>query len=740
MKIAMTAIMAVAAAGSWFVAPWLPAALAPAAACAAALIWAAASPREEELSELKPGGARGKARGVSLAGSWEARFNGGEWVAARVPADVATVAKGLRTIRKIEYRRRVEFPALKSGQRMFLVCDGMGGTADIFIGGERAAASVFGFVAVEIDITEAVGGENAAVLRIVIKAPRASDNPGGCAGMAPPFAGGVYGDIRVEVRDRASIACVSVRAADGKDIIDFELEGETGSPSAVAYRVEGVSGVAAAATGELLIPPFRGVKVASVELAGGSLPRWTPESPTLCRVTASLICEDIRHTVTVDTAARGIEASDGRVVGEGGEARLRGIRRSANYPPYGAGAPAWACANDVRSIKEMGLNAVYCDGMPPGEDFLSACDRAGLCVIADFPWDAARRSAGEAEANLARERAGRAARAHPSLLCFTGEPLCVETVRFDLWRDGAAREAVEAFGGRHGALALDFIDTRGGRDDRRLREMRKTSADATALKAADSAGVSAFFVGSLFTWGISQGALSINRQKKSSVEAIKEYLRSGGMLEPARPAPPLNLPLRAVPILAAVLALALIAYPASREFFFAAPQVFMCFHGPLTAAALAVAMLVAFSFSAALLTEWNRGWLPGAAPSLGFRTLLALQNSFLLRAGLAAAAQAYLFYVGVVAMSAAEGASLSQTAWPAMLSTFSWGAAMPLLFVSIEPILVVVAAAAIGFIYLLWFSPAPVAALYILVQWLPWAVLFFKLKRRDIFRVRSRGR
>jgi len=212
------------------------------------------------------------------------------------------------------------------------------------------------------------------------------------------------------------------------------------------------------------------------------------------------------------------------------------------------------------------------------------------------------------------------------------------------------------------------------------------------------------------------------------------------MLEPARPAPPLNLPLRAVPILAAVLALALIAYPASREFFFAAPQVFMCFHGPLTAAALAVAMLVAFSFSAALLTEWNRGWLPGAAPSLGFRTLLALQNSFLLRAGLAAAAQAYLFYVGVVAMSAAEGASLSQTAWPAMLSTFSWGAAMPLLFVSIEPILVVVAAAAIGFIYLLWFSPAPVAALYILVQWLPWAVLFFKLKRRDIFRVRSRGR
>ena len=736
MKAAITAIAALAAAASWFAAPWLPVALVPAAALAAALLWTVPPPREEELSELKPGGARGKARGASLAGSWEARFNGGEWVSVRVPADVATVAKGLRPLRRIEYRRRADFPALKPGQRLFLMCDGMGGTADIYIDGEKAAARLFGFAPVELDITESAGGKTAAELRIVIKAPRVSENPGGRSGMAPPFAGGVYGDIRVEVRDRALISSITVRSEGGKDIIDIELEGETESPSALAHKVEGASGGAAA--GEVIIPPFSGATTASVELEGGSLPRWTPESPALCRVSATLICEDIRHTATVETAVRGIEARDGRVECEGGEARLRGVIRSANYPPYGAGAPAWACANDARSIKEMGLNAVYCDGMPPGEDFLSACDRAGLCVISDFPWEAARRSAGEEEAKAARKRAGRAARSHPSFLCFTGEPLNVETARFDLWRDGAARETVEAFGGGPGALALDFIDTRCGRDDRRLREMRKTSADASALKAADSAGVPVFFVGSLFTWGISQGALSINRQKKSSVEAIKEYLRSGGMLEPARPAPPPNLPLRAVPILAVVFALALIAYPASREFFFAAPQVFMCFHGPHTAAALAAAMLVAFSFSAALLTEWNRGWLPGAAPSLGFRVLLALQNSFILRAGVAASAQAYLFFAGAVALSVAEGSPFSQTAWPAMLSTFSWAAILPLLFVPIEPLLVVAASAALGFIYLLWFFPAPVAALYIVIQWLPWAVLFLHLKKGDIFRRKRR--
>ena len=146
---------------------------------------------------------------------------------------------------------------------------------------------------------------------------------------------------------------------------------------------------------------------------------WNLDDPVLHSIAATLL-RDGRACDRI-TWRCGLRAArfdrEGGFLLNGRPVLLRGVNRHENVPGFGSALPRALHEADARQIKDLGLNFVRLSHYPQSPDFLEACDRLGLLVLAEVcswkkinggPWLAA------AERQL--ERMIRRDRHHPSII------------------------------------------------------------------------------------------------------------------------------------------------------------------------------------------------------------------------------------------------------------------------------------------------------------------------------------
>jgi hypothetical protein len=744
-------------------------------------LWAEGKIEIEEIQNLKysPFDDRRSDR-VRLDGNWDVRCRGIAWQNIKLPSDMATV-NGLNAKRKrLQFKRRVDLPQSNNSKKAFLCGSGFGGIGKVLINGSIIENSVFGYLPFEIELPESINGESSFELMIEINGNKSCLAPGCELGLAPSFGAGLFRELYLEFRE--SIWFSNARfipvVNTGEKVLMLEIKGQgIEYPVAVSVQIESVKDKKLIFDDTQIVPGFSRGIVVCFHIKTNILKSWSPENTELYRISTQAVCGEIRISGEFTSGYSHIELKDEKIFTDDGMTSLRGVKRSEHFPPYGAAVPKWAAKKDIQVIKETGLNVVYCTDYPPHPDFMEECDRSGLYFIAEFPFEHACRTIGhegackllkettinilshpsfvfwtlpkmkndklEKEIKIVMEEAGaegRAVFAYEAIYVsgknretsYSAKNIDVNLYRIDLLND----EIKESKKSGAGLLTLEYIDTAGGSEDRRTREMRKAAADLIVLKAADSMHVGALIIGRLFTWGIRQGILSINRSKKASSDNIREYLRTREVSEPDFSEFPIRLPLRLVPLIALFFVFSWIAVPMARAFFIAAPPVYLCFHNPMHFIIIGAGMFAVSVFSISLLFEWRRGWLPGIAPLLGYPLMFNLYNRHWVRLLITSFTCSYLFFIGAIIVSAMSGQTLATVIVPLLSASAFDAFFIVFLFAPIEPMIVFLASGLLGGLYLCWFlNPAEAFAFEAICRF-PWMLCLLFLKRKDVFRRR----
>ncbi|MEW6200372.1 MAG: hypothetical protein AB1546_00225 [bacterium] len=154
---------------------------------------------------------------IDLSGLWEYKTGlSRRWHPVRVPADLCGVPGIAWKPRKHIYRRRVDLaggegtPKQVWGRhdekkKVFLCFGGVGGSFRVFIDGKFAGAFHYGFAPSEIEITELIKGKSSFELRVEITDAQRTGSALNPTRTGSAYAKGLYGAVRIEVRDEIFI-------------------------------------------------------------------------------------------------------------------------------------------------------------------------------------------------------------------------------------------------------------------------------------------------------------------------------------------------------------------------------------------------------------------------------------------------------------------------------------------------------------------------------------------------------
>ncbi|MFG3341380.1 glycoside hydrolase family 2 protein [Glycomyces sp. NPDC048151] len=119
--------------------------------------------------------------------------------------------------------------------------------------------------------------------------------------------------------------------------------------------------------------------------ASGSLTReleipwaapWSPESPQLSTLTATLGGDDLRERFGL----REVRTANARITVNGEPVVLKGVNRHEAHPQFGHAQPEALLVNDVQQLLDLGCNFVRGSHYPLDPLFLDLCDEAGILV------------------------------------------------------------------------------------------------------------------------------------------------------------------------------------------------------------------------------------------------------------------------------------------------------------------------------------------------------------------------
>ena len=275
------------------------------------------------------------------------------------------------------YRRRVRLPSDAAGKRVFLVVEAAGHSTRVYVNGHPCGKRhLCGYTAFETEITDSVTPGGEALIAIETDS-RETQN-------LPPFGhvidymtyGGLYRQVRLEIREPDYIADVFARpAVSGRLDCDVTTEGNADTVR-LSVWLDGIR----QCWQEFPVGADLSLTVPHVRL-------WNLDTPVLY----TLVTELMRDGRVVDALSTRIgfrEAvfrKDGFYL-NGQKTRLLGLNRHQSYPFVGYAMPRSMQRYDADILKrELGLNAVRTSHYPQSRHFIDRCDELGLLVFTEIP-------------------------------------------------------------------------------------------------------------------------------------------------------------------------------------------------------------------------------------------------------------------------------------------------------------------------------------------------------------------
>lgn len=330
------------------------------------------------------------------------------------------------------YRRHLLIPKDWQGKRILLTFEGAAHDSTVFCNGKKVGEHHCGYTAFTVDLTDYVlyGQDNLLCVRLD---SRENLN-------VPPFGyvidymtyGGIYRDVRLEVKEKVSLSDIFVHTA-----IDFRSSPVTAQITSEITLTESDENVtirqyympkstaAAQESWRLLCEQTVSTDVScdkefSLTATITAPLLWDTEEANLYILKTQLLYQD--NTILDETETRfGIREAvfkkDGFYL-NGRKLRIRGLNRHQSFPYVGYAMPKSMQRLDADLLKkELGLNAVRTSHYPQSHYFLERCDELGLLVFTEFPgWQHIGDDAWKAQAVANAEDMIRQYRNHPSII------------------------------------------------------------------------------------------------------------------------------------------------------------------------------------------------------------------------------------------------------------------------------------------------------------------------------------
>lgn len=329
------------------------------------------------------------------------------------------------------YRRHLLIPKDWQGKRILLTFEGAAHDSTVFCNGKKVGEHHCGYTAFTVDLTDNVlyGQDNLLCVRLD---SRENLN-------VPPFGyvidymtyGGIYRDVRLEVKEKVSLSDIFVHTA-----IDFRSSPVTAQITSELTLTESDENVtirqyympkstaAAQESWRLLCEQTVSTDVScdkefSLTATITAPLLWDTEEANLYILKTQLYQDNtlLDETETTFGIREAVFKKDGFYL-NGRKLRIRGLNRHQSFPYVGYAMPKSMQRLDADLLKkELGLNAVRTSHYPQSHYFLERCDELGLLVFTEFPgWQHIGDDSWKAQAVANAEDMIRQYRNHPSII------------------------------------------------------------------------------------------------------------------------------------------------------------------------------------------------------------------------------------------------------------------------------------------------------------------------------------
>jgi beta-galactosidase len=329
------------------------------------------------------------------------------------------------------YRRHLLIPKDWQGKRILLTFEGAAHDSTVFCNGKKVGEHHCGYTAFTVDLTDNIlyGQDNLLCVRLD---SRENLN-------VPPFGyvidymtyGGIYRDVRLEVKENVSLSDIFVHTA-----IDFRSSPVTAQITSEITLTESNGNVTirqyympkntAAGQGSWNLLCEQTVsadtncdKEIALTAAITDPLLWDTEEANLYILKTQLYQDNtlLDETETTFGIREAVFKKDGFYL-NGRKLRIRGLNRHQSFPYVGYAMPKSMQRLDADLLKkELGLNAVRTSHYPQSHYFLERCDELGLLVFTEFPgWQHIGDDAWKAQAVANAEDMIRQYRNHPSII------------------------------------------------------------------------------------------------------------------------------------------------------------------------------------------------------------------------------------------------------------------------------------------------------------------------------------
>lgn len=294
-------------------------------------------------------------------------------------------ARGFKEMGKGWYRLHLTPADSLAGRRLVLEFEGMMYVGDVYVNGQLAGQTNYGYVGFGIDVTKLlkVGKENVIAVMTDTREPQNSRWYTG---------GGINRNVHLVATDAQKYFTRNPLYITTKDNewvnIQFESASFGSNPDSVSVRVRITDPSGAVVNDHIeVIRRNRKLRVQELRLQPIAIPKaklWDCENPNLYTAELTLLREDgsVVDRVQEHFGVRTVEFTpDHGLLLNGKKVILKGIANHHTLGALGAAAYDKAIEKRIALFKSFGLNHIRTSHNPYSKSLLDLCDRHGILVV-----------------------------------------------------------------------------------------------------------------------------------------------------------------------------------------------------------------------------------------------------------------------------------------------------------------------------------------------------------------------